>query len=371
MARPALRATSALAAAALAVGGCTYVGPTGPPAPRPVGDTPYQRDAGRATLEIPPDLSRAGVRDAYPVPGARAGGRAADTVLPEVPDMRVEREGPLHRLVVAAAPSDLWQSLRDFWRAQGFDLEVDDPETGVMETGWAGKRVDLPVGGVRGLFERFKRAAYTYKERDRFRTRIERIGQTDAVAVYVAHRGAHEVVRGDSYAWEPRPPDPGLEAEMLARFMHFLGRSEPSGNVAAAAATDRAAGPARAELVDAGADGTHIRMDDGFDRTWRRVGLALDRGGFTVVDLDRSGGLFLVRYIDPEAAPPEKRSWLGRLAFWSRPEAGEAVPEDVEFRIVVERGEGPPTRVVVRDEAGGRDTSESAGRILGVLADHL
>ena len=119
------------------------------------------------------------------------------------------------------------------------------------------------------------------------------------------------------------------------------------------------------------ADGTYIRIDEGFDRVWRLVGLALDRGGFTVVDLDRSSGLFLVRYIDPEAAEPEKRGFLRRLAFWSSAKAGESAPGDVEFRIVVERGAGPPTRVVVHDEAGGRDASESAGRILGVLAEHL
>ena len=173
-----------------------------------------------------PDLSRAGIRDAYPVPGARSAGRAADSVLAEVPDMRIERDGQVRWLVVEVAPQDLWQVLRDFWRAQGFELAVDDPEVGVMETGWAGKSVDLPVGGVRGLFERFKRVAYTYKVRDRFRTRIERSDEDGSIAVYVAHRGAHEVVRGDSYAWEPRPTDPGLEAEMLGRLMHHLGRSE-------------------------------------------------------------------------------------------------------------------------------------------------
>ena len=371
MAFPALRATAAaLSAATLALGGCTYVGPTGPPAPRPAADTPYQRATSRASLEIPPDLSRAGIRDAYPVPAARAAGRAVDTVLPEVPDMRIEREGELHRLVVAAAPADLWQSLHDFWRAQGFDLAVDNPEIGVMETGWAGKRVDLPVGGIRRLFERFKRAAYTYEVRDRYRTRIERSAEADSVSVYIAHRGAHEVARGDSYAWEPRPSEPGLEAEMLARLMHFLGGSEPSGEVTAAT-TAGAAGPMRADWAAVSADGTSIRIDEGFDRAWRRVGLALDRGGFTVVDLDRSGGLFLVRYIDPEAAVPKQRSWLRRLAFWSRAEAEDAVPENVEYRIVVERGEGLPTRIVVRDDAGGRDTSASAGRILGVLAEHL
>ena len=375
MTRRGLRGAAVLAAAAFAAGGCTYLAPTAPPSPRPSGNTLYQRDVSQASLEVPPDLSRAGVREAYPIPGgARSRGARVDTVLPEVPDMRVERDAGVQRLVVAVPPGDLWQSLLDFWRAQGFQLEVDDPQVGVMETGWAEKRENLPVGGLRGVFARFKRVAYRYRVRDRFRTRIERAEKDGSTAVHIAHRGAHEVVRGDDYAWEPRPSDPGLEAQMLGRLKLFLARSESSDVASSVAASDAGrAAPARAELVSAGAGGRHIRIDEGFDRAWRLVGLALDRGGFTVVDLDRSRGLFLVRYIDPEAAEPEKRSWLRRLAFWSRTDSGEtgAVPTDVEFRVVVERGEGSSTRVVMHDATGGLDTSESAGRILTVLAEHI
>ena len=374
MTRRGLRGAAVLAAAAFAVGGCTYVAPTGPPAPRPSGDTLYQGDTSRASLEIPPDLSRAGVREAYPIPGgARSTGSRVDTVLPDVPDMRVERDGGLQRLVVAAPPGDLWQSLLDFWRAQGFQLEVDEPQVGVMETGWAEKRENLPVGRIREFLARFKRAAYTYQVRDRFRTRIEHAGEEGATVVYIAHRGAHEVVRGEGYTWAPRPSDPGLEAEMLGRLKLFLARSESSDDTSFAAADAGRAAPTRAELVGAGAHGRHIRIDEGFDRAWRLVGLALDRGGFTVADLDRSRGLYLVRYIDPQAAEPEKRGWFRRLAFWSRPDPGEsgALPTDVEFRVVVEHGEGSSTRVVMHDANGGLDTSESAGRILTVLVEHI
>ena len=49
------------------------------------------------------------------------------------------------------------------------------------------------------------------------------------------------------------------------------------------------------------ADGVpQLVVDDPFDRAWRRVGLALDRVGFTVVDRDRSKGVYFVRYADPE-----------------------------------------------------------------------
>ena len=46
-------------------------------------------------------------------------------------------------------------------------------------------------------------------------------------------------------------------------------------------------------------DGSEVlEVDEPFDRAWRRVGLALDRVGFTVEDRDRTKGLYYVRYAD-------------------------------------------------------------------------
>jgi outer membrane protein assembly factor BamC len=358
---------AALAAGALAAAGCTYVGRT----PPPPSDTPYQRDVRQASLEVPPDLTRSGIRDAYPVPGADDPSDRAETVLPRVEGVRIERDGHLRWLVAEAEPADLWPSLRDFWRRQGFALDTDDPQVGILETGWAEKRVDLPVSGVRRWLERFKRFAYTYGVRDRFRTRVERSAEPGLTEIYVTHQGAHEEVRGDSYAWAPRPSDPAVETEMLGRLMHFLASGDASAVDPAAVAAASSASEPRAGVMDDAGGGKYIRLNEGFDRGWRLVRRALDRGGFTVVDLDRTAGFFLVRYIDPEASAEEKRSWLGRLAFW-RDRSKKELPEDIDFRIALERGDGgPPTRVVVQDAKGARDTGESAGRILAALAENI
>ena len=366
-----LRGAAALAAAAvLAAAGCsTTIWPSRAPAPD-AADTPYQRAARTSSLEVPPDLSRSRIQDAYPVPGAKP----RDTVLPTVEGMHIESEGRLRWLAAEASPDELWPAIRDFWRRQGFALELDDARVGVMETGWAEERVDLPVGGVRKMLERFKRFAYTYGVRDRFRTRVERGAEPGVTEIHVTHTGAQEEVRGDSYAWAPRPSDPTLEAEMLGRLMHFLARGEAPAGEAAVAGAGAGAGAAaaepRAKVADDPAGGKHIRLDEGFDRSWRLVRRALDRAGFTVTDLDRSRGFFLVRYIDADASAEEKRSWLGRLAFW-RDRSKKELPEDVEFRVVLERGDGPPTRVVVRSPEGAPDTGESAARILTVLAENI
>ena len=360
---------AATLAAVLAAAGCTGVAP--PRAPAPSADSPWQRDVRVSSLEVPPDLSRSGVRDAYPIPGAGAREDARAPVLPGVEGIRIERDGHLRWLVADAEPADLWPGIRDFWQRQGFALETEDAKVGVIETGWAEKREQLPVGGVRKMLERFKRFAYTYGVRDRFRTRVERSADPGVTEIHVTHRGAHEVVRGDSYAWAPRPSDPALEAEMLGRLMHFLAQGDaPAGAPAPVAAAGGAAAEPGVKVMEAPSGGKYIRLDEGFDRSWRMVRRAVDRGGFTVVDLDRSAGFFLVRYIDPDAPAEAKRSGLGRLAFW-RDQNKRELPEDVEFRIVVEGGDGPPTRVVVQDAEGAPDTGGSGGRILAALAENL
>src|SRR2546426_1103007 len=70
----------------------------------------------------------------------------------------------------------------------------------------------------------------------------------------------------------------------------------------------------RARLVTANDNTSRLLVADPFDRAWRRVGLALDRVGFTVEDRDRSKGTYFVRYIDPQAdAPKQDKGLLSKL----------------------------------------------------------
>ena len=55
-----------------------------------------------------------------------------------------------------------------------------------------------------------------------------------------------------------------------------------------------------------------VQIDDGFDRAWRRVGLSLDRTGFTVEDRDRTQGIYFVRYVEPDANKSEP-GFFGKL----------------------------------------------------------
>jgi outer membrane protein assembly factor BamC len=158
------------------------------------------------------------------------------------------------------------------------------------------------------------------------------------------------------------PPNPQIEAEMLARLMQRFGSPQQE---AASAVTTAANAPPKA-VVEKGPDGvSKLMVDDTFDRAWRRVGLALDRTGFTVVDRDRASGVYFVRYSDPEASA-KKEGWIDKLMFWKTNETDR--PE--QYRIVV--ADATPRSIVsVQDPNGAPDKTPASDRILALLRDQL
>jgi uncharacterized lipoprotein len=64
--------------------------------------------------------------------------------------------------------------VRDFWLENGFNLAVDQPELGILETDWAENRAKLPQDIIRATLGKVFDSLYSTGERDKFRTRLER-----------------------------------------------------------------------------------------------------------------------------------------------------------------------------------------------------
>jgi outer membrane protein assembly factor BamC len=108
-------------------------------------------------------------------------------------------------------------------------------------------------------------------------------------------------------------------------------------------------------------------MNESFDRTWRRVGLALDRIGFTVEDRDRAQGIYFVRYVDPDVNQKDNRGFFARL--FSRGDKPDP-SQTPKYRIYV-KGVGDTSVVEVQTAQGGADSSETGKKILRLLFDEL
>ncbi|MBC3870130.1 outer membrane protein assembly factor BamC [Undibacterium oligocarboniphilum] len=350
------------------------------------------KSAGKVTtasLEVPPDLTQIRRDSRFAIPDAnkssatassynlekgmkQATGTTASVAPLQLKNMRIMRDGSQRWLVVGQTPEVLWPQIKDFWQELGFLINVENQEAGVMETDWAENRAKIPQDIIRSTLGKVIDSLYSTGERDKFRTRLERSANGE-VEIYISHRGAQEVVTGtqkDGTIWTPRPADPGLEAEFLSRLMVRLG----SDAEVAKAAVTTAAAPVkpRSQLLKSG-ELSYVEVDEGFERSWRRVGLALDRVGFTVEDRDRSQGLYFVRYIDQDIDARSKGASEGFFSrLFSFGSSSDAAKDAKRYRILVKNaGNGEVSHISVHNNDGKIDSSPVAEKILQLLNEQL
>ncbi len=338
-----------------------------------------------AALDVPPDLTQIRRDSRFGIPESNQGSATASSynlqkdnknlvlangvVAPlQLKEMRIERDGTQRWLVVQGAPDAIWPKLKDFWQELGFVISIENQDTGIMETDWAENRAKIPQDIIRSTIGKVFDSLYSTAERDKFRTRVERLANGN-VEIYISHRGAQEVFVGtqkESTVWSSRPSDSSLEAEFLSRLMVRLGADVEGAKLAVNSALPA---KARSSLLKT-ENLSYVETDEGFDRSWRRVGLALDRIGFTVEDRDRSKGLYYVRYIDQDIEAKTKgasEGFFAKLFSWG---ASDNAKNAQKYRILVKET-GEVSHITVHGEDGKVDATPIAGKILQLLNEQL
>lgn len=332
-------------------------------------------------LSIPPDLTQANRDARFQAPGGNTGalsysqfaqaqnaqpaiGSATSNVLPEQSGIQVMRDGDLRWLVIDQPAEKVYPHILEFWNNQGFTIHSDDPRVGVMLTDWAENRAKIPDSWIRTLLSSVVDQVFDSGERERFRTRLERVnGKTE---IYISHQHMVETptTDGAAFKWVHGKEDPGLNAVMLARLMVFLGTDleHAQAQVAQAETHDT---PALIQVQD-DASQRQLVLNEGFDRAWRRVGVGIDSAGFSVEDRDRSSGEYYIRYLDADSGEKiEQPNILGRL-FRARNTA-----EAQRLRVRVMAQGGNASIVQVLDENGQVLNTPTAGRIINVLSTNM
>jgi outer membrane protein assembly factor BamC len=356
------------------------------------GDSVDYRTQGNKTapLDVPPDLTQLSrdpryapqgaavsanaLQNSAPAPALGGGAKTKEVAVNDIEGTRIERLGTDRWLYTPLPPDQLWPQLRTFWQERGLALTVDLPEAGVMETDWAENRAKIPQDIIRGTIGKVFDSAYSTGERDKFRTRVER-NPTGGSDVFITMRRMVEVYNTQdktNTVWQPAPDDPQMEAEMLGRLLLKL-TAKPLPQAASASAPTNAAAlvtnvpppPPRAHMVEGAATPT-LQVDDGFDRAWRRVGIALDRTGFTVEDRDRAQGIYFVRYVDPKTAGQAEPNFFTKL-FTS---GSNPAIKPVRYRVTV-KSDGKASLVTVLGAEGMAADGEAVQSILAMLLNEL
>lgn len=338
-------------------------------------------------LDVPPDLTQlardnryapqAGTVSASAIgsakPAAATGAAATPTVaINQVGDTHLARMGQQQWLVSPRSPEEVWPVVRQFFLDRNLKFTKDDAASGVLETDWVENRANLPKDLIRSTIGQVLDAFYDSGLRDRFTIRVLRGADGKGSEIYIAHHGLEEVVtnRDGNTTWTNRPADPALETELLTRLMQTLSPVAAAATPASGASAPDAAAPVvqvagKARVLN-GQAGATLEVDDGLERTWRRVGLALDRTGFTVEERDRALATYAVRYVDPKIAAQDAPNFISKL-FGAKDPAELALGR---YRIVL-KSAGNGTQIAVQKPNGDPDNSESAQRIAQQLVDEL
>ncbi len=321
-------------------------------------------------LDIPPDLTQLSRDTRYAVPGgvvsaSAMSGRPAQALatvaVKQVNDVRIERDGKQRWLVVNRSAEDVWPIVQGFWKENGFEYVIEQQQLGLLETEWAENRAKIPQDFIRRTIGKVFDSLYSSGERDKFRTRLER-NNSGGVDIFITHRGMVEEFADKTKSgtiWQPRPSDSELEAEFLARLMVKLGVS--SDQAKSATSQQTTATPSTGLITNN--TGSFISLSESFDVAWRRIGVALDRTGFTVEDRDRTQGVYFVRYVDTSAK--EDKGFFSGLFSPSKADVGP-----VKYRVLI-RYVDAKSLVTVLNATGQTENSPVTQSILKLLSDDL
>ena len=392
-----------------------------------INNTSDYKGAGRSRpLEVPPDLTASPVSDAYSIPGstnyssysqAQEGQEIGVEKVLVTPDgVRLEKAGAQRWLVVNSSAEKVWPVILEFWTDQGFAVRSENAQLGVMETEWIDTEA-IKKDETGNLGDRFDKMldklSGGYADKKKFRTRIDRGNDANTTEIYMTHRSVlgapddgknrvrtsmgefdtgYKLEGKTAVAEDVREAE--LDAELLRRLMVKLGVAEQkSKEIIAQGVTLK-----RAEVIKEADGSATLKLNDAFDRAWRRVGLALDRVGFVIEDKDRSNGIFFVRYadVDIDDTPKKKKGLLDTLKFWGdddKKDAGtvsnkdeksmveklkfwgtddkQKVNPEKQYRIKVADGDKDNAIVTVVDKEGARISTTTANRIVALMYEQL
>ena len=329
-------------------------------------------------LEIPPDLTQTDPDKNVTIPGQtnsssnQTGGVLSNSnVLAEPSNVKLLRDGQQRWLLVDEPAANVWPKLVSFWEKDGIELITVNPQAGVIETDWLINYADLTTG-VEKLFRGLLNKLTSSGQRDKYRIRIDRGELANTTEVFVTHQGLEEIAVSPSskavpvFKWVKRPADSGLEIEVMRQMMVYLGVDEQQATVIAD--QNRPERNERARLLIEDIDEPVVVVDEAFPRAWQRVGLALDRLGYTIFGRNREQGGYIVELADADAINEDEPGFFSRLFKRDKDESDE-ITYRLQVRLIPQTDN--KTAVAIATEEGVHDSSETAISLLKQLYEQL
>lgn len=311
------------------------------------------------SLEIPPDLTAPSSNEQFVIPGGDGafianysdyskGAQSDNTplaVLPTLNNVRIEHGATEHWLVVNDKAENIWPAVKSFWLEMGFLLQLENPQAGVMETDWQENLNNAPKNFTRRVLGNGKSldSIKSSGQRDQYVTRLERSKDGLSTEIHLSRQVMQEVLSSNlrTTKWLPYTATPEIQNAVLQMMMARLGNTLGQPAASAVAVTTAAAETLPSVLLKETPGGKVLQINDAFDKSWRKIGLALEKAHLAVEDKDRSSGTYLLH---------DKSAGKGKIA--------------MSYQVLVHES-GAACEVSVRNANGLAD--EDSARILDAL----
>ncbi len=311
--------------------------------------TEYRKSESMPDLEIPPDLTADAINDSMNIPNEQP------VTLSRYKNPRGavgldvgsgSTEAGEQWLSLSLPTQQLWPGLLDFIETQGYPVELDDAELGVLETGWSASTEQT------GLQYRYK-----------YKIFAEPGDSPDNTMLIISQQRQTRI--DDNADWLDQDKDQTLERQFATDLAQFFGPdlptaqpvvSAPANDSAAAAPGDSADNALR--VVDAGAGKMYLAIPETIEQAWKNTGVALSNSGLEITGGDPDKGLYQVTSGD---LPRKKKGFLSKMAFWKG-------GQDASWQISL-TGVGNKTELIVVNEDNEWEATDDAARILSLIRD--
>jgi outer membrane protein assembly factor BamC len=291
-------------------------------------DLRYLDSRAAEQLEIPPDLTIINSTNGIVLPVNFSSDIDVSKPLKNIPvllkvdSLQLEGQAGFHWLSVDEPVDNLFQLVREFWSSEGFEIEIDEPAIGVLQTAWIYEKEGSDKSDVNFLMRLFTSNELSATQ-NQFRTRIERDTGTGKNHIYIAHRGTayqhilqtKQTENENQNDWELVPPNSDFEVEMLLRLMIYLGVQQAEfdqqiDNI-------KFFTPLTSIHADYTKNETYLLVKDIYSKTWYRTLHQLDRMSIDVVSSNIDSGIRTKGLIRVKTNVEEEITEGGFLSFGS------------------------------------------------------
>ena len=303
----------------------------------------YLKAETMSPLDVPPDLSTERINDDVAHTKSVATylefEEAATNPLASKynidPDTKpmLSGEGKNRHLIVPNDLATTWQRVLTFWQQKGLGIKRQEMRIGLMDT---------------------------YPEQDgyAYRVRIEKGDVLTRTNVYIKGANSNKVMAQKDE----------IVLRQLAEFLGRLHQADKAQYQKQAQTNKKQTSQKIVPKLVEESNGYHfVHVDRDFFDVWQRVGRVLDSKGFVVEDRDRSQGVYLIKYVDPEQEEIEETGILDKLMFWK--DDAEVTPE-VFYHIKL-ISEADDTKMIILDAKKERLNSATAKKLLVLMQEQL